>query len=44
LQQLEIARLDPAVKYYDLSVIDAREREWKEKHREELQDEKKGNK
>jgi predicted Zn-dependent protease len=44
LQQLEIARLDPDVKYYDLSVIDAREREWKEKHREELQDEKKGNK
>ena len=41
LQQLEIARLDPQVKYYDLSVIDAREREWKEKHREELLDEKK---
>jgi predicted Zn-dependent protease len=44
LAQLEIARLDPDVKYYDLSVIDAREREWKERHRQELQDEKKGNK
>jgi predicted Zn-dependent protease len=42
LAQLEIARLDPDVKYYDLSVIDAREREWKEKRREEMEDEKKG--
>ncbi|MBY0574582.1 MAG: M48 family metalloprotease [Undibacterium sp.] len=42
LQQLDIARLDPDVKYFDLSVIDAREREWKEKRREELLDEKKG--
>lgn len=41
IQQLDIARLDPDVKYFDLSVIDAREREWKEKHREELLDEKK---
>ncbi|WP_329605331.1 M48 family metalloprotease [Undibacterium fentianense] len=42
LAQLDIARLDPDVKYYDLSVIDAREREWKEKRKEELEDEKKG--
>ncbi len=41
LQQLDLARLDPDVKYFDLSVIDAREREWKEKHREELAGEKK---
>jgi predicted Zn-dependent protease len=42
LAQLEIARLDPDVKYYDLSVIDAREREWKEKRKEEMEEEKKG--
>lgn len=41
LQQLEIARRDPGVQFYDLSVIDAREREWQEKHREELLAEKK---
>lgn len=41
LQQLEIARTDPDVQYYDLSVIDAREREWKEKHKQELAEEKK---
>ena len=41
LLQLDIARADPDVQYFDLSVIDAREREWKEKHREELLDEKK---
>ncbi|MDO8703183.1 MAG: M48 family metalloprotease [Undibacterium sp.] len=41
LQQLEIARRDPDVQYFDLSVIDAREREWKEKRREEILDEKK---
>jgi predicted Zn-dependent protease len=41
LQQLEIARRDPDVQFYDLSVIDAREREWQEQHREELLSEKK---
>lgn len=41
LQQLDIARRDPGVQYFDLSVIDAREREWKEKRREEMLDEKK---
>lgn len=41
LQQLDIARRDADVQFYDLSVIDAREREWKEKRREEMLDEKK---
>lgn len=41
LQQLEIARRDPNLQYFDLSVIDAREREWKEKHREESLEDKK---
>lgn len=41
LQQLDIARLDFDVQYYDLAVIDAREREWKEKRREEMLEEKK---
>ena len=41
LQQLEIARHDPDVQFYDLAVIDAREREWQEQHREELLSEKK---
>lgn len=41
LQQLELARVAPDVKYFDHSVIDAREREWKERHKEELADEKK---
>lgn len=41
LLQLDIARRDPDVQYFDLSVIDAREREWKEKRREEMLDEKK---
>ena len=41
LQQLEIARRDPDVQFYDLAVIDAREREWQEKHKEELLSEKK---
>lgn len=41
LQQLDIARRDFDVQYYDLAVIDAREREWKEKRREEMLDEKK---
>jgi predicted Zn-dependent protease len=41
LQQLVIARRDPNLQYFDLSVIDAREREWKEKHREESLEDKK---
>lgn len=41
IAQLEIARTDKNVKHYELSVIDAREREWKEKHKQELLDEKK---
>jgi predicted Zn-dependent protease len=41
LQQLDIARRAPDVGYYDLAVIDARERELKEKRRLELLDEKK---
>ncbi|WP_422964269.1 M48 family metalloprotease [Undibacterium sp. TJN25] len=41
LQQLDIARRAPDAQYYDQSVIDAREREWKEKRRQELEDEKK---
>ncbi|AZP10990.1 M48 family metalloprotease [Undibacterium parvum] len=41
LQQLEIARRDAKLQYFDLSVIDAREREWKEKLRvENLEDKK----
>jgi predicted Zn-dependent protease len=44
LHQLEIARASKDVKYYDLSVIDAREREWKEKWKEELEEYKKKNK
>lgn len=41
LLQLDIARRDPDAEYYDLSVIDGREREWKEKRREDMLDEKK---
>ncbi|WP_329605470.1 M48 family metalloprotease [Undibacterium umbellatum] len=41
LQQLDIARREKDALYYELSVIDAREREWKEKHKEQLADEKK---
>jgi predicted Zn-dependent protease len=41
LQQLEIARAAKDVKYYDLSVIDAKEREWKERYKEEIEAEKK---
>jgi predicted Zn-dependent protease len=41
LQQLDIARRAPDAQYYDHAVIDAREREWKEKHKQELEDEKK---
>lgn len=41
LQQLDIARREKDAQYYELAVIDAREREWKEKHKEELAEEKK---
>ena len=41
LLQLDIARREKDVAYYDLSVIDARERDWKERRREEIIDEKK---
>jgi predicted Zn-dependent protease len=41
LQQLDIARTAKDVKYYDLSVIDAKEREWKERYKEEIEAEKK---
>ncbi|MET3119052.1 putative Zn-dependent protease [Undibacterium sp. GrIS 1.8] len=41
LQQLDIARRSPDAQYYEQSVIDAREREWQEKHKQELKDEKK---
>ncbi|MFZ6653659.1 M48 family metalloprotease [Undibacterium sp. TJN19] len=41
LQQLDIARREKDAQYFELSVIDAREREWKEKHKEQLADEKK---
>ncbi|MFZ6768108.1 M48 family metalloprotease [Undibacterium sp. Di26W] len=41
LQQLEIARRDKDAQYFELSVIDAREREWKEKHKDQMADEKK---
>jgi predicted Zn-dependent protease len=41
LQQLDIARRSPDVQYFDLSVIDARERELKEKYQEEIAEEKK---
>ncbi|WP_395008696.1 hypothetical protein [Undibacterium sp.] len=37
LAQLEIARFEPDVKYYDLSLIGAREREKKEKRCEEME-------
>jgi len=39
--QLGLARLDPAVSYFDLSVIDALERDWKEQLRIEALHEKK---
>ena len=41
LLQLDIARREKDVAYYDLLVIDARERDWKERRREEIIDEKK---
>jgi predicted Zn-dependent protease len=41
LLQLDIARREKDVQYYELSVIDAREREWKERRVDELADEKK---
>ena len=41
LQQLDIARREKDAQYFELSVIDAREREWKEKHKEQQAEEKK---
>ena len=41
LQQLDLARRQSDAQYYELAVIDAREREWKEQHKEELAEEKK---
>lgn len=41
LLQLDIARREKDVQYYDLSVIDAREREWKERRVDEIAEEKK---
>lgn len=41
IQQLDIARNEKDAQYYELSVIDAREREWKEQHKEELAEERK---
>lgn len=41
IQQLDIARRSPDAQYYDQAVIDAREREWKEKRKQEVEDEKK---
>jgi predicted Zn-dependent protease len=39
--QLDLARKTPDVSYFDQSVIDAKEREWKEKRKDEIADEKK---
>lgn len=41
IQQLDIARNEKDAQYYEQSVIDAREREWKELHKEELAEERK---
>jgi len=41
LQQLDIARREKDAQYYELSMIDAYEREWKERHKEDLAEEKK---
>jgi predicted Zn-dependent protease len=41
IQQLTIARTAPDATFYDQSLIDAREREWKAKYKEELEAEKK---
>jgi predicted Zn-dependent protease len=40
LEQLTIARRAPDASFYDQSIIDAREREWKERRKEEMKDEK----
>lgn len=44
IHQLEIARQQKDASYYDMSVIDAKEREWREVHKEELAAEKKQSK
>ncbi|HEY4316151.1 MAG TPA: M48 family metalloprotease [Herbaspirillum sp.] len=41
IQQLTIARKAPDATFYDQSLIDAREREWKAKYKEEVEAEKK---
>ena len=41
IAQLAIARRAPDATFYDQSLIDAREREWKEKYKEEIEEEKK---
>ncbi|MFZ6864524.1 M48 family metalloprotease [Undibacterium sp. Ji67W] len=41
LQQLDLARLEKDAGFYELSVIDANERDWKENHKQELAEEKK---
>jgi predicted Zn-dependent protease len=38
IQQLDIARNEKDAQYYEQSVIDAREREWKGSHAEELRE------
>ena len=42
LDQLVIARKSPDASFYDMALIDAREREWKEQVREEMKDAPKG--
>ncbi|MDE2429855.1 MAG: M48 family metallopeptidase [Burkholderiales bacterium] len=41
IQQLDIARRSPDAQYYDEAIIDARERDLKQKRKEEMDDEKK---
>ncbi|MBC3863864.1 M48 family metallopeptidase [Undibacterium jejuense] len=41
LQQLDLARLEKDAGFYELSVIDANERDWKENHKQELAEERK---
>jgi predicted Zn-dependent protease len=40
IDQLMIARRAPDASFYDQAIIDAREREFKDRYREEMQDEK----
>ena len=41
MQQLDIARTEKDAQYYELSVIDAYSREWKDSYKEELAEQKK---